>query len=374
MNELNGIDMVKPVAVKNGYRNGLSKENKESQEPLRGVAVVGLGYWGPNWVRNFQQGQFARRIVACDLDETRRKHVSQLYSDLETTSRFEDVLSDPDIEGIVVATPVSTHYKMARRALEANKSVLVEKPLSTSSQEAQELLDLARERKKILMVGHTFEYSAPVLKMREIIASGELGDVFYVSSVRANLGLFQRDVNVTWDLATHDISIILNLMGGRMPEAVSCQGESHYGNGIEDVAMLTLRFERNIIAFVHVSWLDPDKIRRTTVVGSRKMLVYDDLATQEKIRIYDKGVTAQKYYDTFGDFQFSYRYGDIQIPRIEEREPLRCECEHFVKCIRTGATPTTDGANGLRVVSVLEAANYSLRRGGLMVPLGRALR
>jgi predicted dehydrogenase len=374
MNELNGIDTVKPPASQNGHRNGLIKDHKESQEPLRGVAVVGLGYWGPNWVRNFQQGQFARRIVACDLDETRRAHVSQLYSDLETTSRFEDVLSDPDIEGIVVATPVSTHYKMARRALEANKSVLVEKPLATSSQEAEELLNLARERKKVLMVGHTFEYSAPVLKMREIIASGELGDVFYVSSVRANLGLFQRDVNVTWDLATHDISIILNLMGGRMPEAVSCQGESHYGNGIEDVAMLTLRFERNIIAFVHVSWLDPDKIRRTTVVGSRKMLVYDDLATQEKIRIYDKGVTAQKYYDTFGDFQFSYRYGDIKIPRIEEREPLRLECEHFVKCIRTGATPTTDGANGLRVVSVLEAANYSLRRGGLMVPLGSALR
>jgi len=374
MNELNGIDTVKPPASQNGHRNGLIKDHKESQEQLRGVAVVGLGYWGPNWVRNFQQGQFARRIVACDLDETRRAHVSQLYSDLETTSRFEDVLSDPDIEGIVVATPVSNHYKMARRALEANKSVLVEKPLATSSQEAEELLNLARERKKVLMVGHTFEYSAPVLKMREIIASGELGDVFYVSSVRVNLGLFQRDVNVTWDLATHDISIILNLMGGRMPEAVSCQGESHYGNGIEDVAMLTLRFERNIIAFVHVSWLDPDKIRRTTVVGSRKMLVYDDLATQEKIRIYDKGVTAQKYYDTFGDFQFSYRYGDIKIPRIEEREPLRLECEHFVKCIRTGATPTTDGANGLRVVSVLEAANYSLRRGGLMVPLGSALR
>jgi predicted dehydrogenase len=381
MNELNGlhgVDGIKPLAHTNGHRNGLIKEGnsfiKENNQPLRGVAVVGLGYWGPNWVRNFQQGQFAKRIVACDLDETRRAHVSQLYSDLETTSRFEDILSDPDIEGIVVATPVSTHYSMARRALEANKSVLVEKPLATSSQEAEELLKLARERKKILMVGHTFEYSAPVLKMREIIASGELGDVFYVSSVRANLGLFQRDVNVTWDLATHDISIILSLMGGRMPEAVSCQGESHYGNGVEDVAMLTLRFERNIIAFVHVSWLDPDKIRRTTVVGSRKMLVYDDLATQEKIRIYDKGVTAQKYYDTFGDFQFSYRYGDIKIPRIEEREPLRCECEHFVKCIRTGATPTTDGANGLRVVSVLEAANYSLRRGGLMVPLGSALR
>jgi predicted dehydrogenase len=155
---------------------------------------------------------------------------------------------------------------------------------------------------------------------------------------------------------------------------VSCQGESHYGHGVEDVAMLTLRFERNVIAFIHVSWLDPDKIRRTTVVGSRKMLVYDDTAPQEKIRIYDKGVTAQKYYDTFGEFQFSYRYGDIQIPRIEEKEPLFCECEHFVNCIKNGVTPNTDGVNGARVVSVLEAANYSLRRGGLMVPLGAALR
>jgi len=374
MNELNSVAAIGRNGNKiftNGHSNGVAPE---AGRALRGVGVVGLGYWGPNWVRNFQQGQYASRVVACDLDEGRRKHLSQLYSDLETTSRYEDLLSDPDIEGIVVATPVSTHYAMARRALEAGKSVLVEKPLATSSQEAQELIQLALTHKKTLMVGHTFEYSAPVQKMREVIASGELGDVFYVSSVRANLGLFQRDVNVTWDLATHDISIILNLMGGRMPEAVSCQGESHYGNGVEDVAMLTLRFERNIIAFVHVSWLDPDKIRRTTVVGSRKMLVYDDMAPQEKIRIYDKGVTAQKYYDTFGEFQFSYRYGDIKIPRIEEKEPLRNECDHFVNCIRNGTTPDTDGVNGLRVVSVLEAANWSLRRGGLMVPLGSALR
>jgi predicted dehydrogenase len=258
MNELNGIDTIKPLVTPNGNRDGLIKQ---SSEALRGVAVVGLGYWGPNWVRNFHQGQYASRIVACDLDPGRRAHVSQLYSELETTSRFEDLLGDPDIEGVVVATPVSTHYSIARRALEADKSVLVEKPLATSSQEAEVLIQLASARKKTLMVGHTFEYSAPVLKTREIIASGELGDVLYVSSVRANLGLFQRDVSVTWDLATHDISIILNLMGGRMPEAVSCQGESHYGNGVEDVAMLTLRFERNIIAFVHVSWLDPDKIR-----------------------------------------------------------------------------------------------------------------
>ncbi len=347
---------------------------KEQRAQLRGVGVVGLGYWGPNWVRNLYQSQAARRIVACDLDQKRRLHVSQLYSDLETTSRFEDLLNDDDIEGIVVATPVGTHYAMAKRALDAGKSVLVEKPLATSTEEANDLVKTAREKKLVLMVGHTFEYSAPVLKMHDIIASGELGDVFYISSVRANLGLFQRDVNVTWDLATHDISIILNLMGGREPEAVSCQGESHYGHGVEDVAMLTLRFERNIIAFIHVSWLDPDKIRRTTVVGSRKMLVYDDTAPQEKIRIYDKGVTAQKYYDTFGEFQFSYRYGDIQIPRIEEKEPLFCECEHFVNCMKKGETPNTDGVNGARVVNVLEAANYSLRRGGLMVPLGAALR
>ena len=370
-NGKSAIELERPIAVVNPRPAAAVKEQRAQ---LRGIGVVGLGYWGPNWVRNLHQSQAARRIIACDLDQKRRTHVSQLYSDLETTSRFEDLLNDDDVEGIVVATPVGTHYAMAKRALEAGKSVLVEKPMATSNEEANDLVKTAREKNLVLMVGHTFEYSAPVLKMHDIIASGELGDVFYISSVRANLGLFQRDVNVTWDLATHDISIILNLMGGREPEAVSCQGESHYGHGVEDVAMLTLRFERNVIAFIHVSWLDPDKIRRTTVVGSRKMLVYDDTAPQEKIRIYDKGVTAQKYYDTFGEFQFSYRYGDIQIPRIEEKEPLYCECEHFVNCIKSGQTPNTDGVNGARVVSVLEAANYSLRRGGLMVPLGAALR
>jgi predicted dehydrogenase len=374
VNGVNGksaIELQRPVANVNSRPAAAVKEQRAQ---LRGVGVVGLGYWGPNWVRNLHQSQAARRIVACDLDQKRRTHVSQLYSDLETTSHFEDLLNDDDIEGIVVATPVGTHYGMAKRALEAGKSVLVEKPMATSNEDANDLVKTAREKNLILMVGHTFEYSAPVLKMHDIIESGELGDVFYISSVRANLGLFQRDVNVTWDLATHDISIILNLMGGHEPEAVSCQGESHYGQGVEDVAMITLRFERNVIAFIHVSWLDPDKIRRTTVVGSRKMLVYDDTAPQEKIRIYDKGVTAQKYYDTFGEFQFSYRYGDIQIPRIEEKEPLFCECEHFVNCIKSGQTPNTDGVNGARVVNVLEAANYSLRRGGLMVPLGAALR
>jgi predicted dehydrogenase len=218
------------------------------------------------------------------------------------------------------------------------------------------------------MVGHTFEYSAPVLKIREIIKSGELGDVFYVSSVRANLGLFQRDINVAWDLATHDISIILMLLE-QMPVEVSCHGQSHYRRNVEDVAMLTLRFANNVIAFVHVSWLDPNKIRRATIVGSRKMLVYDDTALQEKIRVYDKGVTMNPYYDTYGDFQMSYRYGDVHIPRIEEPEPLKVECEHFVECILKGSRPKTDGRNGSRVVSVLEACERSLRDGGRFMPV-----
>lgn len=342
-------------------------DRAERDQVLRGVGVVGLGYWGPNWVRNLYNSRCARRIVACDLDAQRRNHIERLYPGVETTAHLEALLEDPDIEGLVIATPVGTHYRLARRALEHNKSVLVEKPLAMSLAEAAHLVSVGRESGRVLMVGHTFLYSAPVLKIREIVESGELGDILYISSTRANLGLFQHDVNVTWDLATHDISIILGILQ-RMPEAVSCQGQSHYNSKIEDVALLTLHFGRNVIAFIHVSWLDPNKIRRTTVVGSRKMLVYDDTSPQEKIRIYDRGVNVQRYYDTYGEFHFSYRYGDIRIPRLDEREPLQTECAHFVDCVRNGLTPITDGLNGLRVVSVLEAANTSLRR-GQMVPV-----
>jgi predicted dehydrogenase len=355
----------KSVATGNG--NG----HVAADDRLGGVAVVGLGYWGPNWVRNLQHLHCARRVIACDLDPRRRGHVKELYPAVEATADYAEVLRDPDIEGVIIATPVSTHYKLARMALENGKSVLVEKPLAMSRRDAGELVRLARACGRILMVGHTFLYSAPVLKMRDILRSGEIGDIFYISSVRANLGLFQHDVNVAWDLATHDISIIL-MLADQLPEAVSCQGQSHYRKEVEDVAMLTLHFPRNVIAFIHVSWLDPNKIRRTTIVGSRKMLVYDDTAPQEKIRIYDRGVNMQRYYDTFGEFQFSYRYGDILIPRVEESEPLRQECEHFVGCIRQGGTPRTDGINGLHVVSVLEAANTSLREGGRMTPVSYA--
>jgi predicted dehydrogenase len=349
----NGVDGVAPVA----------------QQQIRAVAVVGLGYWGPNWVRNFCHLRRAQRVIACDLDEKRCDHVRSLYSGVEITSSLDAVLRDPEVEGVVIATPVSTHYDMARRVLEADKSVLVEKPLAMSPEQASHLVALARERNRVLMTGHTFEYSAPVLKVRELIGSGELGELFYISAIRANLGLFQHDVNVAWDLATHDISIILMLMG-RMPEEVSCNGQSHYPGGVEDVALLTLHFAGNVVTFIHVSWLDPNKIRRMTIVGSRKMLVYDDTALQEKIRIYDKGVDVQRYYDTYGDFQLSYRYGDVRIPRIEETEPLRAECDHFLDCVLTGQAPRTDGLSGLRVVSVLHAASESLRAGGRRIRLG----
>lgn len=335
---------------------------------ITGIAVVGLGYWGPNWVRNLYHLGCSRRIIACDLSARRREHVGNLYRGVETTARFEQVLEDPSIEGVVIATPVATHYRLARMALEAGKSVLVEKPLAMSGHEAKHLMQLARGHGRVLMVGHTFLYSAPVLKVREIMESGELGEVLYISAVRANLGLFQRDVNVAWDLATHDISIILMMME-RLPDAVGCQGQSHYNSKVEDVALLTLHFAGKVIAFIHVSWLDPNKIRRTTIVGSRKMLVYDDTSSQEKIRIYDRGVDVQRYYDTYGEFQFSYRYGDVRIPRIEESEPLRTECQHFAECIANGHTPMTDGLNGLRVVNVLEAASISLREGGRLVPV-----
>jgi predicted dehydrogenase len=344
-----------------GSRNLAEADGSENE--LRALAVVGLGYWGPNWVRNLCQARSAKRLICCDLSLERRSRIERLYPNVELTADLKDVLADPDIEGVVVATPVNTHYEIARQCLSAGKSVLVEKPLATSQADAVRLVGLARERGRVLMVGHTFEYSAPVLKAREVIESGELGEILYISSIRANLGLFQHHVNVVWDLATHDISIILKLLG-QMPERVSCQGNSHYQTGEEDVALLSLYFPNNVMAFVHASWLDPNKIRRMTVIGSRKMLVYDDTAIQEKIRIYDKGVNVSRYYDTYGEFQFSYRYGDINIPRIEENEPLKIECDHFVECIKSGATPNTDGSNGLRVVSVLEAANKSLRSGG----------
>ena len=324
------------------------------------VGVIGCGYWGPNLIRNFVQLNESDVVRVADLDHDRLKHMQSLYPGIQTTSDYRDIVSDPEIDIIAVATPVKTHFVFAREALLSNKHVFIEKPIAASVKEVEELIGLAQKNKCKLMVGHTFEYTAAVRKMKEIIDSGELGEIYYISSQRLNLGLFQQDINVLWDLAPHDISIILYLLGCE-PESVSAIGSSHINPAIEDVATLTMRFPNNLIAFVQASWLDPDKVRKMTVVGSKKMMVYDDVQPSEKIRLYDKGVELPQHYDTFAEFHYSYKYGDIIIPKIKGGEPIRTELKHFMDCINNDKTPKSDGVSGLRVVKILEAAQNSIR-------------
>jgi predicted dehydrogenase len=290
---------------------------------------------------------------------------------VNTTTDLGDVINDPEIDAAVVATPVSTHHPVAMRLLEAGKHVLVEKPMAGSVAEAEELKKTAEDRGLVLMVGHTFLYTAAVNKMKELITSGELGHIYYINTTRVNLGLFQEDINVVWDLAPHDVSI-LNYILGSDPLTVSAQGKAYIQADIEDVAFLSLTYPGDVIAHTHVSWLNPDKIRRTTVVGSKKMLVYDDVSTLEKIRVYDKGVSVQPHYDTFGEFQLSYRFGDIYTPRLDDSEPLKVECQHFIQCIQRHGRPRSDGASGLAVVEVMERACDSLKLEGQQLTLRAA--
>jgi len=332
------------------------------------MGVIGCGYWGPNLIRVIYQLPEFMEVICCDLDPERLDRMRRLFPYIQTTSDVEDVLSDDAVAAVAVATPVRLHHELGELVLQRGKHLFVEKPLANSVANCRRLIDIAARNNKVLMVGHTFEYTAAVNKMKEIIDSGELGEILYVSGIRVNLGLFQPDINVVWDLAPHDLSI-LNFILDRTPVSVNCRGLAHFRAGIEDVASLTLDYGDNLISFVHVSWLDPKKIRRTTVVGTNKMLVYDDIQTQEKIKIYDKGVDAPPYYDTFAEFQFSYRYGDIHIPKLDDYEPLKKEMHHFYECIRNGATPRSDGHSGLRVVSILEAAQASIKNKGAPAPV-----
>ena len=337
--------------------------------PIR-IGVLGCGYWGPNHIRVFSSlhAAGARMAVAADRDEERRRSVADLYPDLRLEAEAEAVVASPDVDAVVIATPVHTHYPLARRALLAGKHVLVEKPFVTEVEQAEELIALARREGRVLMAGHTFEYTAAVNRIRAMVAEAALGDVLYVRSERVNLGLFQKDINVLWDLAPHDVSILLYVLQA-MPTHVSATGSWHVTEGVEDVVILTMEFGPALMANVIVSWLDPRKVRQMTVVGNRKMLVYDDLSANEKIRIYDRGVDGPKRYESFGDFQYSYRYGDIVTPMLKESEPLRAECAHFLDCIRTGAAPRSGGESGLRVTRVLCAAQRSLRNGHRRVPV-----
>lgn len=336
------------------------------------VGVVGCGYWGPNLIRNFNQLRESEVIACADLAEGRLAHMKSLYPHVETTRDYGDLVRSRDIDAVVVATPPRTHFEVAMAALGAGKHVFVEKPLAISGSDCEAMIAKAKEEKLILMVGHTFLYTAAVNKIKDLVKAGELGDILYVNATRVNLGIFQEDINVVWDLAPHDVSI-LNYILDSHPLEVAAHGHSYIRQNVEDIAYLHLEYPGSIMAHVHVSWLNPNKIREITVVGSKKMLVYDDISSLEKIRIYDKGVTVQPHYDTFGEFQLSYRFGDIFIPKLDDSEPLKVACQHFVDCTKTGVEPKSSGQHGLEVVRVIEAANHSLTHAGAVVATDKSL-
>jgi predicted dehydrogenase len=333
------------------------------------VGVVGCGYWGPNLIRNLRNTPDCQLKIICDSSETRLAHMRRLHPDVATTSNFEHLLNDAELDAVVIATPVRFHYEMAKAALNVGKHVFIEKPMARTETEGEELVSMADRQGLVLMVGHTFLFSPAVRKMKEIIDAGDIGQVQYISARRLNLGLFQKDINVAWDLAPHDISILLYLLD-ELPVNVSCQGSSHVTRGIEDVTMMHLNFRKNRCAFIQNSWLDPKKVRQMTVVGSQRMIIYDDTEPNEKLKIYDARVEVPPHYDTFAEFTYSYHYGDAYIPYIKQDEPLKLECQHFIDCIRDQAVPLTNGRLGLEVVRILEHASESLRQQGASVPLG----
>jgi len=343
---------------------------KTMKETIK-VGVVGCGYWGPNLIRNLRQSPDCQLKLICDASEERLAHMQRLHPGVATTRRFEDLLNGADLDAVVIATPVGSHFEIAKACLSVGKHVFIEKPMTRTEAEAEELVALAEREGLVLMVGHTFLFSPAVRRMKEIIDAGDIGEVQYVAARRLNLGLFQKDINVAWDLAPHDISILLHLLEER-PSSVSCQGSSHVTRGIEDVTMMYLTFARNRCAFIHNSWLEPKKVRQMTVVGSRRMIVYDDTEPLEKLKIYDTRVEVPPHYDTFAEFTYSYHYGDVYAPYIKQDEPLKLECQHFLECIRTNGTPIANGRLGLEVVRILEAAGDSLRQQGSAVFLGAA--
>lgn len=334
------------------------------------IGVVGCGYWGPNLIRNFRSLPDCSLKVMCDIDIERLSHLSTLYPEVEGTDDFKHMLNGVGLDGVVVATAVKSHFSMAKASLLAGKHVFIEKPMASSSAECEELVELAAKKGRVLMAGHTFLYSPAVRKIKQIVDSGDIGEIRYICARRLNLGLFQKDINVTWDLAPHDISIIQHIMG-EQPVLVNCRGSANITPGIEDVTTMTLSFSKQRSAIIHSSWLDPRKVREMTIVGSKRMIVYDDVAPLEKIRIFDARVEVPPHYDTFAEFQYAYHYGDMYAPYIKQEEPLKTECQHFVDCIKNGTAPLTDGRQGLDLVRILEASSESLRLGGAPVSLAK---
>src|SRR5216117_1275366 len=332
------------------------------------VGVLGCGYWGPLLVRNFKSLPDSQLKAVCDVNAARLKHLGTLYPDVEGMSDPQQLLNGLNLDAVVIATPVQQHYSLAKASLLAGKHTFIEKPMASSSAECEELIEIAERNGLVLMLDHTFLYSSPVQKIAQIVQAGDLGEIRYINCRRLNLGLFQKDINVAWDLAPHDISIILHILD-ELPTTINCQGEAHITPGIEDLTNIHLTFPKHRSALIQSSWLDPRKVREMTIVGSRRMIVYDDVAPLEKIKIFDARVEVPPHYDTFAEFQYSYHYGDMYVPYLKQEEPLKSECQHFLDCIRNGKTPLSNGRKGLELVKILEAASASLKRNGAAVEI-----
>jgi predicted dehydrogenase len=340
-------------------------EDTGSHERLR-VGVIGYGYWGPNLVRNFVEVSGSTVTAVADRSSQRREAARQRYPWIRALEDASELIADPCIDAVVVATPVSTHFELALQALRASKHVLVEKPITTTSEQALELIREARERKLVLMVDHTFVYTGAVRKIYELISTGQLGQIYYYDSVRVNLGLFQSDVNVMWDLAVHDLSIIDRVMPHK-PLAVAAHAVSHVPGHPENVGYVTLYFPDSQIAHLHVNWLAPVKVRTTLIGGRDRMILYDDVQPSEKVKVYDKGAMSEAS-DRYS-LLVKYRFGDMWAPQLDNSEALQVEVAHFVDCVQNGTLPITDGWAGLRVVKILEAADQSVREGGRALDL-----
>jgi predicted dehydrogenase len=331
------------------------------------IGIVGLGYWGPNLVRSFALLPDTEVVAVCDLHPARLEAIRALHPGVRTVESADELFQTPGLDAVVIATPTSTHYDLARRALERGLHVFVEKPLAESAEECRHLAELARRQGRTLFVGHVFLYTPAIRALKEIVDDGELGPLACITAARRNFGPIRTDVNALWDLAPHDISIILFLLGAH-PVSVRCQGLARLRGDVHDVCHLTMHFEGDLTATIHCSWLDPVKIRQMTLVGGRRMALFDDMEPVEKVRVYDRGIDIPAAPSLSGE-EFSYRIGETRVPVLEDVEPLLVECRHFVDCVRSGTAPRTGGANGLEVVRVLEAADESLRADGARVPV-----
>ena len=331
------------------------------------IAVVGAGAWGRNHIRVFSEIPNVRLKYICDSDPSKLSSIHKSYPHSQMVENLKPILQDPEVKGVVVASSAVSHYSLSKKILLADKDVLIEKPMALNLEDAEEMLEIAERRGRILMVGHLLIYHPVVDRLKKMVASGELGKIHYIYTQRVNLGVIRQDENALLSFAPHDLSVILYLLEEK-PVVVSAHGESYIQNGIEDVVFLSLRFSDGKMANIHLSWLDPHKLRRVTIVGSKKMVVFDDMETSEKLKIYDKGVGSPSY-DTYAEY-LSLRFGDITIPNIKMVEPLRTEAEHFIHCIESRAKPKTDGLDGLEVVRILIAAQGSLKKKGVPVNVG----